>query len=49
MGSQSHTIPINWKAELQSWRDSGLPLTRFCREQGLEEVGVRPEWHLLKR
>jgi hypothetical protein len=35
MEKQTRTPPIDWRVELKAWRESGLPLSQFCREQGL--------------
>lgn len=35
MKNITRTATIDWEAELDAWRESGLPLARFCREQGL--------------
>ena len=29
MEKQTRTPPIDWRAELKAWRESGLPLSQF--------------------
>ena len=31
----NHQPPIDWQARVAAWRESGLPMSRYCQQQGL--------------
>ena len=35
MNTEEALLIIDWPSQLTAWRDSGLPMTRYCRQQGL--------------
>ena len=35
MNTEEYPPAIDWPSQLTAWRESGLPMTRYCREHGL--------------
>ena len=35
MSAEEKNPVIDWPSQLAAWRESGLPMTRFCRQRGL--------------